>query len=227
MACGVLNPYQLVREAAVERLIEVATGGRYEAGLIDTPGGISRADAAAYIAGGVLNVLKGERPPPRPQRQVSLEFTPFDGEVAERYTTEAGSHYVRLLFGAAGGQATEVEEPSSVVDAEFLFLPNDSIVVVRGASRAEPKQNSGQFQLSFTSGFVLDRNVARQELESLRKALRWELAPVITDWDPRFNNNAPLWFERLFRPFDERNAFIPSGEAYPERETRLALPGEE
>ena len=47
------------REAAVERLIEVATGGRYEAGLIDTPFGISRTDAAAYIAGGVLNVLKG------------------------------------------------------------------------------------------------------------------------------------------------------------------------
>jgi len=43
----------------VERLIEVATGGRYEAGLIDTPFGISRTDAAAYIAGGVLNVLKG------------------------------------------------------------------------------------------------------------------------------------------------------------------------
>lgn len=49
------------REAAVEQLIDVATGGRYEGGLISDPFGISRADAAAYIAGGVLAVLKGGR----------------------------------------------------------------------------------------------------------------------------------------------------------------------
>jgi hypothetical protein len=213
-----------------------------------------------------------------------------------------------------------------------MCLPaDDSIVVVRAASRVEPPQNSGEFQLSFTSGFVVDRydattlpsnllcmpslpmylaatsygaggacmgpcalgtelgiwegqqaaahscrttpccgevlpaarasnpcrqfskfksvfchvwctrlgsntaptcgplprpcrNVARREMENVRKALRWELAPVITDFDPRFNPAAPLWFERLFQPFAERNAFTPSGEPYPERETRLALP---
>ncbi len=47
----------------MERLIDVATGGRYDAGLIDNSIGISRTDAAAYIGGGVLAVLKGEAPP--------------------------------------------------------------------------------------------------------------------------------------------------------------------
>ena len=33
-----------------------------------------------------------------------------------------GAEYVRLTFGTAGGAATEVEDPSTVIDAEFLFL---------------------------------------------------------------------------------------------------------
>lgn len=33
----------------------------------------------------------------------------------------------------------------------------------------------------------LCRNVARRKMEELRQALHWELAPVITDFDPRFN----------------------------------------
>jgi hypothetical protein len=36
---------------------------------------------------------------------------------------------VRLVFGTAGGAATEVEDPSAVIDAEFLFLqgvPSDA-----------------------------------------------------------------------------------------------------
>jgi hypothetical protein len=33
-----------------------------------------------------------------------------------------GAEYVRLVFGTAGGAATEVEDPSAVIDAEFLFL---------------------------------------------------------------------------------------------------------
>ena len=53
--------------------------------------------------------------------------------------------------------------PVIVLDYSLLRLDarvaaaDDSIVVVRGASRAEPPQNSGQLQLSFTSGFLLDR----------------------------------------------------------------------
>ena len=37
--------------------------------------------------------------------------------------------------------------------------------------------------------------------ESLRKQLRWEVTPVVTDFDPRFNNAKPLWFEKLYQPF--------------------------
>ena len=33
-----------------------------------------------------------------------------------------GAEYVRLVFGTAGGAATEVDDPSNVIDAEFLFL---------------------------------------------------------------------------------------------------------
>ncbi len=29
---------------------------------------------------------------------------------------------MRLVFGTAGGAATEVDDPSNVIDAEFLFL---------------------------------------------------------------------------------------------------------
>jgi hypothetical protein len=38
------------------------------------------------------------------------------------------------------------------------------------------------------------------QTEQLRKALRWELVPVISDFDPKFNNDQPLWFERLYEP---------------------------
>ena len=27
------------------------------------------------------------------------------------------------------------------------------------------------------------------------------MVPVITDFDPRFNNSKPLWFEKLYQPF--------------------------
>ena len=33
------------------------------------------------------------------------------------------------------------------------------------------------------------------------QALKWEMVPVITDFDPRFNNSKPLWFEKLYQPF--------------------------
>ena len=49
------------RDAAVARLVEVATGGDYAPGLIDTFGGIRQLDAAGYIAKGVLAVATGER----------------------------------------------------------------------------------------------------------------------------------------------------------------------
>lgn len=33
------------------------------------------------------------------------------------------------------------------------------------------------------------------------QALQWEAAPVVTDFDVRFNSKRLLWFEKLFQPF--------------------------
>ncbi len=46
-----------------------------------------------------------------------------------------------------------------------------------------------------------DTNVAKREMEELRKSLRWEQVPVVTDFDPRFNQRRPLFFEKLYQPF--------------------------
>ena len=43
------------------------------------------------------------------------------------------------------------------------------------------------------------RNVARRELERLRTALNWELAPVIADFSPAFNAEAPTIFDKVRR----------------------------
>jgi hypothetical protein len=46
-----------------------------------------------------------------------------------------GAEYVRLTFGTAGGAATEVDDPSNVIDAEFLFLQgvdSDASVALQG-----------------------------------------------------------------------------------------------
>ena len=33
------------------------------------------------------------------------------------------------------------------------------------------------------------------------QALRWENAPVLTDFDPRFNQKRLMFFERFYQPF--------------------------
>ena len=206
---------------AVARLVDVATGGAYDPGLIQEPFGIRRQDAAAYIAGGVLAVLQNKELPAQPKRQQRAkgDFVPFDGALAESRAGADGSRYVRITFGTDGGRADAVDDPSAVVDAEFLFLANDNVVNIRAASRAEPTSQGlgggGELALSFTQGLVVDRNAARRRMEALRAALRWELVPVLTDFDASFNPEAPLWVDRFFRPFDERNDFKPSGVAYP------------
>jgi uncharacterized protein (DUF1499 family) len=208
---------------AVQQLISVATGGKYEPGLINEPFGVSRADAAGYIAKGVLTVLtNGDTMPARPERRRQETIVPFDGILAERRTTENGSEYVRITLGIkdiqSGEQVDQIDDPVTVIDAEFLFLKNDNIVNVRASSRAEPPNSglqSGELALSFTNGFIVDRNVAKRKMDTLRTALRWDLAPVLTDFDPKFNPNAPVWLEKVFKPFDDRNNFTPSGIAYP------------
>ena len=160
--------------------------------------------------------------PERPKRRRQTEIIPFDGILAERRTTADGSEYVRVTLGIkdmqTGQEVSQIDDPVTVMDAEFLFLKNDNIVNVRASSRAEPPNSglqSGELALSFTNGLVVDRNVARRKMETLRTALRWDLAPVLTDFDPKFNQDAPVWIEKIFKPFDDRNNFKPSGIAYP------------
>ena len=72
---------------------------------------------------------------------------------------------------------------------------------IRASSRSPPGLRSGNVSLSLSQGVVFDQNVARRVLEELRRSLRFEQAPVITDFDPRFNQDKPLWFEKLYEPF--------------------------
>lgn len=209
--------YDGERDAAIAQLVSIASGGDYSAGLIDSFAGISKGDAAAYIAKGVLAVATGGQLPEQPKRQLK-SGKPFDGKVLERHTTSDGAEYLWIVLGTAGGAAAEVEDPSLVIDAEFLFLPNDDIVNVRAASRVAPVGglgSGGELALSLTEGIMLDKNVARRHLEALREALRWEVAPVITDFDPAFNIEAPTLIDKLLDPFDRRNGFEPLGTAYP------------
>lgn len=46
--------------------------------------------------------------------------------VVERRTTAAGAEYVRLVLGTAGGAAAEVDDPSAVLDCEFLFIASEA-----------------------------------------------------------------------------------------------------
>ena len=56
----------------------------------------------------------------------------------------------------------------------------------------------------YVDGFKFNKNAARDFAESLRIALGWEVLPVISEFDPRFNNSKRLWFERAldFGGFD-------------------------
>lgn len=58
-----------------------------------------------------------------------------------------------------------------------------------------------QVGISFSDGLEIDRNTSRRLLQRLRQALRWEEAPVITGFDPRFNQSQPMWCVRGPQPF--------------------------
>lgn len=205
---------------AVDRLVSIATGGYYDPGF--EAGGISKLDASAYVVKGVLRVLANQPGnPEQPKRRIKKEFVPFDGVLQERRSVEGGGEYVRVTFGLPNletvkdGETEGAIDPTEVIDAEFLFLPNDNIVNVRASSRVDTKESSGRLALSFTRGVVIDKNVARRKMDDLRTALRWELVPILADFDPQFNPEAPTWFEKVFKPFDERSKFQPSGRSYP------------
>lgn len=183
------------RTTAAQQLVDMATGG----GMVDTlstdPFGVSKTSAAAYILGGVAAVVTGGDLPDKPERITSKQYVDFDGVLKERYTTARGSEYVRISFGESGN------DPAQVIDAEFIFLEGDQIVDIRAVSRLPPSTMQGRMQLSLENGVVFDQNMARREMEKLRKALNWEITPVVSDFDPRFNRRKPTLVEKLFEPF--------------------------
>ena len=65
--------------------------------------------------------------PARPSRKRKTEFEPFDGELIDRHTTQAGAEYLRFVFGAAAAAAAapDAADYSRVYDAEFLFLKGE------------------------------------------------------------------------------------------------------
>ncbi len=63
----------------------------------------------------------GKQLPAQPKRQQQTGGKPFTGVVAERHATESGAEYLRLTFGQPAGGSAEVDDPSRVIDAEFLF----------------------------------------------------------------------------------------------------------
>ncbi|KAI8114301.1 hypothetical protein M9434_002427 [Picochlorum sp. BPE23] len=208
------------RSEAIEKLIDVATGGAYDPSFIDSPFGVQQTDAAAYIAKGVIAVLRNGEMPEKPKRKLQDAVVPFKGELIDRHTTQGGSEYVRITLYPSEGEneSSQDVDPIEIIDAEFLFLKGDSIVNVRAVSRGQPESEGfdrGQISFSTTSGFLVDKNVARRRMEGLRRALRWQLAPVLTDFDPKFNPEVPEIVERIFQPFSEKNNFKPSGEPYP------------
>ncbi|KAK9809270.1 hypothetical protein WJX72_012458 [[Myrmecia] bisecta] len=198
--------YDEDREKAISHLIDVATGGSYDPGASQDPFGISPTDAAAYILGGVGAVVTGRDLPEQPKRRRAsqADSKAFDGKLLDRHTTADGTEYIRIAFSA--GQDGK-ERAGGLIDAEFLFPVGDNIVDLRASSRqvnrdlAENVSNG--FSLSFSSGVSFDSNTARRRLERLRKALRWEAAAVITDFDPKFNNSQLLWFEKLYKPLEK------------------------
>jgi uncharacterized protein (DUF1499 family) len=98
--------------------------------------------------------------------------------------------YVRVAFGDG--------ERSPVYDAEFFFPKEDRIVLLRCAARPGGRADTPRVQLSFFSGFDVNRNGAFELMEDLRKALRWQSVPVLTSWDPKYSSEVKLPFEQLF-----------------------------
>ena len=91
---------------------------------------------------------------------------------------------------------------------------DDNIVDIRASSRGKPAQSDGKVSLSLSKGVVYDQNLAQRQLERLRKAMQWESVPVITGFDPRYNQDKQLFFEKLYQQFlpkRQRTAYADEG----------------
>ena len=82
-----------------------------------------------------------------------------------------------------------------------MGIADDNIVDIRASSRGKPSRTDGNLSLSLSKGVVYDQNLAQRQLERLRKALNFESVPVITGFDPRYNQSKQLFFEKLYQPF--------------------------
>ncbi|KAK3283533.1 hypothetical protein CYMTET_8766 [Cymbomonas tetramitiformis] len=174
------------RIEAMNQLVEVATGGLYDPGVKRTPFGRDRVEVAGFILGTTAAFVTGQDLPDKPKQRnrQQEEIELFNGYLVERDDEEG---YIRL----------EIEGEGAIIyDAEFIFLPDDELVDIRLSARGDAK--SGKLELSYLDGFIISENASRRLCEKLRFALRWEIAVVITSFDPRFNNGRELWFEKPF-----------------------------
>ena len=117
----------------------------------------------------------------------AAESSRFGGRVVE---VDEAAGYARAEFprGARpGGRCTLV--------AEVLYAADDEVVNVR-------VEGDGEFPrlaLSLVDGVRASRDCGARELgEDLRIALGYAPLPVISAWDPRFNDERKLIFERAF-----------------------------
>jgi hypothetical protein len=120
------------------------------------------------------------------------------------YDESSGYVYLQIEFAERDPStvSAEGEKTTATFDLELLLWDDDEVVNVRCAARDRPK--TGVWSLSYVDGVRFSRNAARDVAESVRVALGWEILPVISGFDPRFNNSKRLWFEKAldFGGFD-------------------------
>ena len=119
------------------------------------------------------------------------------------YDESSGYVYLQIAFAERDDTVSaEGEKTTATFDLELLLWDDDEVVNVRCAARDRPK--TGVWSLSYVDGVRFSRNAARDVAESVRVALGWEILPVISGFDPRFNNSKRLWFEKAldFGGFD-------------------------
>ncbi|XRB12752.1 hypothetical protein RI054_05g25880 [Pseudoscourfieldia marina] len=179
------------RELAMRRLVEEAPTIALPSRRSRPPLNVRRTDALQFIVGAVRAFVTGGNLPQKPMRSVVDDDTSagaFHGHV-EAFDEEAG--YVRISFQPDYGRG------DIVYDGEFSFLPADTVVALRCAARNDAPLDDARVSLTVESGLALQRNGARILLDDLRVALGWDVAPVITTWDKRYNDDS-MWFEGGF-----------------------------
>lgn len=70
-------------------------------------------------------------------------MVPFNGVVQDRHKTSSGSDYVRITFGLPEKGSRTVEDPSDVIDAEFVFLEGRSRSSTFSSRSCAPEQPGG------------------------------------------------------------------------------------